>query len=95
MKATRNQVFGVINGERAYQTDKWGPDEDKKNPVAAFLTFMRYHMRRAEELASTMSDADAALDQIRKVTTLGVACMETHGAPAREGYGAQITPDDK
>ena len=81
-QTTRPRVFEAIDSERTYQKLKWGTDE--KNPVASYLTFMRYHMARAEELASTLHTHEEALHQIRKVTALGVACMEEHGAPLRD-----------
>ena len=82
--ATRDQVFEAINTERDYQQKRWGDDVQKAQPVAAFLTFMRHYLTLAEREASKVS-GEAALEDIRKITALGVACMEAHGAPIRVG----------
>lgn len=83
-KSTRENVFAVISGERDYQQRKWGPTTDDKR-ISSYLLYMQHHMNRAIEIAATVKDdgGEEALAYIRKVTTLGVACMEQHGAPPR------------
>ena len=79
----RDEVIAVINGERDYQQAKWG---DAPHSPLEFLVYMRDYIEEAMHLCSRNSDAligDQVLGSIRKVTTLGVACMEQHGAPAR------------
>ncbi len=89
MKATRAEVYEAIDGERAYQA-KWA---EKPHETAAFLTYMREYLRRAEALTSIWPDGVATagpfagetdLDMVRKITALGVACMEQNGAPGRK-----------
>lgn len=79
---TREAVYVAIDSERDYQDRKWGGE--KANQVAAFITYMQHHMTRAiAEVSTKHGDADA-LEQVRKITALGVACMEAHGAPLRK-----------
>lgn len=91
--ATRNDVYVAINTERAYQAKVWNEgttESGGRHETAAFLTYMREYLRRAELLSSTLADGavneagECDLDMIRKVTALGVACMEQHGAPKRQ-----------
>lgn len=81
--ASRDEVFSVLDGERKYQLDKWGPAADEKM-IASYIAYMQHHLNQALALASTTSPETVSLDQIRKVTALGVACMEQWGAPKRE-----------
>jgi len=89
MPASRSEVYAVLDGERAYQ-DAMGANAASgsggKHEVAAFLTYMRDYLLEADHTASRDWSADAdfkTLAIIRKVTALGVACMEQHGAPPR------------
>lgn len=87
---TRNEVFAAINSEREYQDSLWNENTTTsggKHEVAAWLTFMRDYMREAEHQVSRGADpvaSLAALNTIRKIVTMGVACMEEHGAPLRK-----------
>ena len=47
---------------------------------------MQYHMARAIAEASTKEGDADALEQVRKITALGVACMEQNGAPLRMDF---------
>lgn len=90
-KATRAQVFSAIDSERDYQEKKWGPNRDEHNSIADFILFMEHHLANARTAATTLDGRDPKsvpimLDYVRKVTALGVSCMETHGAPQREGH---------
>lgn len=85
----RDAVYNLIDGERDYQEKRWG--EGHIHEVSAYLAFMKSYVDRAIDEA-THADRDdelglidyaQALDTVRKITALGVACMENHGAPAR------------
>lgn len=88
--ATREEVYEAIDGERTYQT-KWNTAESRgKHEVGAFILFMEEYLSQARRLESTLdgggnapSDCEGSLDFVRKVTALGVACMEQNGAPKR------------
>lgn len=93
--ATRRQVFAAINSERAYQDDlraKNGddPSERERKTLEQFGYYMEDYLREMKtQLSRTWGPTayDAALDTMRKVTAMGVAAMETWGAPQRPGFG--------
>lgn len=74
----RDRVYAIIDGERDYQDKKWGTIIQHPQQVGSFLTLIRTLLAKAEtEWANSSSDA-VALEQIRKLTAVGVACMEQH-----------------
>ncbi len=92
MAASRHMVYEAIDGERAYQK-KWDTAESKGlHEVGAFILFMEHYLSEARKLESTLENggndsrlqSEGSLDFVRKVTALGVACMEQNGAPARK-----------
>ena len=79
----RARVFEAINGERHYQETKWGTLEQRPQSVGAYLTLMRVHLADAEAAWARSSGDVMALDCLRKVLAIGVACGEQHGMPRR------------
>lgn len=79
----RARVFEAINGERRYQEMKWGDLVDHPQGVGAYLTLMRVHLTRAENAWAGANNDMEALDCLRKVLAIGVACGEQHGMPRR------------
>jgi hypothetical protein len=88
--ASRKEVFAAIETERLYQIRKWGI---RSHEVSAYILFIEHHLQKARAIASTMRHERAALDELRKVTTLGVACMEEHGAPSRSADAPIVYKD--
>jgi len=90
--ATRKEVYNAISGEREYQNEKWGGLNDAVNSISAYTLWMEHQLDELRQLASTQDElpgtptAEQMLHVVRKATALGVACMETHGAPLREGF---------
>lgn len=80
-KAERSAVFQALSDERAYQSNRW---DEKPVSMPAFLTYMRHWLTVAERDATREGSDFDALNQIRKVTALGVACMEQHGVVTRD-----------
>jgi hypothetical protein len=86
---TREEVYHVINGERIYQIGKWNEDTTEsggRHTVAEFLLYMQDYLSEAIHQSSRNPDPEArnmALDTVRKITALGVACMEQNGFVAR------------
>lgn len=80
----RDQVFSAINSERVYQELKWGDLVDHPQSVGAYLTLMRVHLARAEVAWAGADNDIQALDCLRKVLAIGVACGEQHGMPKRD-----------
>lgn len=84
----RHEVFALIDGEREYQGDRWRhtcaldnvpytPDETKR--VEEWLSFIYGYFQDAMQVASHVAGPLAALDVIRKLAGLCVACMEANG----------------
>ena len=84
----RKDVYDRIDTEREYQDLRWStrrtadgtPDEDK--PVAEWINYMEYHLSKAKEAVYHLK-TDDALEEVRKVTALGVRAIELHGCPSR------------
>lgn len=90
--ATREEVFNVIRGERDYQDSIWNAETtttEGVHSVTEFLVFMQDYVNEALHHVSRNGEPEAsehALHIVRKVATLGVACMEQNGALRREDY---------
>jgi hypothetical protein len=80
MSVSRSEVYDAVDGERQYQA-KWG-DLDTVNSVGDFLHYIQRYVKLASEAIDPKQNENA-LHNIRKITALGVACMEAHGAPRR------------
>lgn len=80
----RHEVFGVINDERTYQDRKWGTIAEHAHEVGSWITIMRKLLRDAEDAYQSQRGDIGALDEIRKVVAVGVACMEQHGPVGRK-----------
>ena len=86
MKLNREKVYELIDGEREYQktqTIKNNWNEPKR--VGEYLSVLRILLSKAENEWYSESDLDPknTLSFIRKISAIGVACMEEHGAPKR------------
>lgn len=82
---TREQVYKIIDGEREYQARQWSSQEERPLSIGEFILAMEEYLAKSRAKWSTEQPPEiGALDIIRKVTALGVACMEKHGAPERK-----------
>lgn len=88
-KISRAKVYAAIDSERDYQDNRWNaattPTEGKHS-VGEFIIFMEDYLREAKTQLSRQGEPKAsqdALNTLRKVLGLGVACMEQNGAPER------------
>lgn len=79
----RDQVYELIDSERDYQDQKWGKGHDEQNNVCNYILYMQHHLGKAASLASTELNNKPALDELRKVVALGIACFEQLGLPKR------------
>jgi hypothetical protein len=80
---TFDEVAVAVKSERKYSLAKWG-EELANHEIAAWITYMQHCLDDARKIASTNSPETPALDCIRKVANLAIACMMEHGAPHRE-----------
>jgi hypothetical protein len=76
-------IFDAIDSERCYQEQKWGSIEEHPQSVGGYLTLMRVHLTKAEAAWASSNNDKEALNCLRKVLALGVACGEQHGLPKR------------
>ena len=81
---TRKDVFIAIEHERDCQDKKWGNLDEHTHEVGSYLTIMRQLLNDAERAYMSQRGDIGALDELRKVVAVGVACMEQHGVPARK-----------
>ncbi len=89
----RTEVYKAIDGERHYQEDRWANYEGldgvhesaTDRTLDEFILYMEEYLQMARS-HSVHGQEKVGLEMVRKVTALGVGCMERHGAPEREGY---------
>jgi len=78
----RKKVYKLIDGERKYQNtvrieNEGDTRKDDEKCVAEFLIYMENKLNEAKNDVYKL-DIQGALANIRKVTALGVAAMESH-----------------
>lgn len=87
---SRNRVYAVIDGERAYQIDQKGnakrhEGQPEMTPGEQILC-LEHLVLEARKAWYQPDGGTACLPHIRKLAAIAVQCMELHGAPVREGY---------
>lgn len=89
----RKEIYSRIDDERYYQAVRWGTFHsnaggdhpvDRPKPVESFILYMEDYLQQARHQISREEGHDNALDSLRKVVALGVACFEQHGVPERK-----------
>lgn len=78
----RETIFTVINNEREYQDLKWKKPAHL-HEVESYILYMEHILQQAREAVTTQNGTYGALDHMRKVVALGMACFELHGCPNR------------
>lgn len=81
-KLSREEVYKMIDSEREYQDTHHFEETDEKLSVADWIIFMETHLEKAKDSLYRL-DEQNALDQVRKITALGVATMEYKGGDYR------------
>lgn len=87
--ATPLEVMSAIQSERGYQNYRWPSSAHKEHSLEEWFMYMEDYINEAKHLLSRESYDTCgvkALDIMRKVTAMGVAAMEYHGAPRRPGF---------
>jgi hypothetical protein len=82
----KQEVLNAIQEERVYQNRKWGTVEQRPHEVGAWITIMRSLLSRAETAWASSKGDTGALDEIRKVAAVAIACMEQHGPVERNRF---------
>lgn len=86
---SREEVYKIIDGERDYQNSRWNDNTTMsggQHSPAEWLVYMQDYLTQAIHQASRYADPESremVLGTIRKITAMGVACMEQNGAPPR------------
>jgi hypothetical protein len=82
---TRKQVYELIDGERDYQnTDPHDVGhKDSLRSIADWLIYIEHHLAIAKVRVYGPNE-ELALNEVRKITALGVACMEHNETRPRE-----------
>ena len=80
----RETVYALIDGERDPPDRKWGDIEDHPHELGSWILIMESLLEDARKAYQCANGDRKALDEIRKVVAVGVACMEQHGAPRRQ-----------
>lgn len=77
----RVEVYAALDTERHYQQQLWG---DKPQSVGAYITMLDVYVEKAKAAWIAQNHDRDALDVIRKIGGIVVACGEQHGLPPRE-----------
>lgn len=87
--ATREEVYRAIDTERVYQDKRWNRDtttSEGNHTVGEWVLYMQDYLEEARQQLTRMADpvsTQLALNTVRKITAMGVVCMEQNGAPTR------------
>lgn len=85
-KMTRRQVYKEIDLEREYQK-QMGPErtlDGDNHTVGDHITLLQAYVNKAVAEYADRPGDERALHVIRKITALGVRCLEKHGCPRRQ-----------
>ena len=79
----RSKVYAIVDTERDYQDRKWGTPAKRPHEVGGWILLIDNALRQAKEAWAGQPNDHAALEEVRKVIGLGVACAEQHGLRPR------------
>ena len=89
---SRKDVYAALDSERAYQESRWNAStttSEGKHSFSDWFAYMDDYIAEAKHLLAREARQNAypkVAHIRRKVTAMGVAAMEEHGAPRREGF---------
>lgn len=85
----RQEVYALIDGERAYQDIRWNVATTASGGVhtpTEWLVFIEDYLVQAKHIITRESEPQASLrvmDIMRKIGGMAVCAMEQNGAPPR------------
>ena len=90
----REEVYAAIDGERRYQffrATEVGDTEEHQHSLEEWAIYIESYLDEMKESLARVWRHDGKpnlneLNILRKITAMGVAAMEQHGAPRREGF---------
>lgn len=86
----RKDVYAIVDSERDYQEKVWNEDTtDSRGFYTEYewLLFMQDYLTEAIHFASRKPEPNArdfVRNSIRKITAMGVCCMEQNNTPPRQ-----------
>ena len=91
MTTTREEILKALDGEEAYQLDRWADVQAVKDrhPHDRSLDEWIMYINRYADMATAQTvhgQEEEALNVVRKVASLCFNCMRQYGAPQREGF---------
>jgi hypothetical protein len=94
-KMSRQDVFKLIDGERAYQNARW--HDETARTVSDERVLITVFLRKAQDAYAAFPGTLAAMDCIRKIAAIGVRCMEENPTKFRSMGGWTIgwTSEDR
>lgn len=86
----RSEVYAALDGERAYQDKLWVTNNyAHQHSIEEWAIYIEDYLDELKHIVARSAAPECyekANHIMRKVTAMGVACMEQNGAPKREGY---------
>ena len=77
----RKVVYNAIDNERNYQKEKW--QEQVYGSVGDYVAYLQHYQNELVADITKSGDTNAALNTMRKIAALCVACMEENGVVER------------
>jgi hypothetical protein len=87
---TREEVYKALDSERDYQDEKWNvvtSTSGGNHSIEDYMVYMEDYIAEIKHLLSRKSTQESypiAIEIVRKVTAMGVHCMQQYGAPLRK-----------
>jgi hypothetical protein len=80
----REDVYKLINSERIYQEQLpyYSQEAEKKHSISSWILAIEKHLNNAKLEIYKLDDV-AALEEVRKIAAIAVACMENNDTPER------------
>jgi hypothetical protein len=76
----------AIDSETDYHQVRWGTNHDSTKSVGDFLLYIEDYVSKTRRMITTDAPISEIMEEFRKITALGVAAMNRHGAIPRKGY---------
>lgn len=83
-RTLRELAYLAIDSERDYQDTKYGPINGRLDGRHLKISQWEAILIEQMDKLEVETEWDKALNIVRKIAAVCVACMEQHGAPARE-----------
>lgn len=80
----REDIYKILDTERDFQDQAWDGEEHRTHEVGTFIVYIEHYLNQARTRVSTDINTNGALNELRKVAALAIACFEAHGVPNRK-----------